>query len=342
MPTTMFEHLQQLLRSNVFYQKHLQSRVNDTRYAVRNWRMFRTLYHNTPSENPSVRHTLFFIIDPHQRHPGFADRLKVFCCIDYIAEQNGYDFKLVLDDDFPLERYLEPNETDWRGRHEMLSHSRKDVRLIAYNGGKADIPVLKKDICQYHIYNYIGLDVLRRTQGDQWRHAWNKQFHHLFRPTEYLNSLLSQYEDYPPKSYVAVHIRFVNALDQIEEGFYNKLDATGQQQLVENCLDALNYLQRNYQQPLLVFSDSERFLKIAHEHGYQRIEGGKVGHISFCSEAFEKTVLDFHMLSRASRIVRINSPLIYGSTFPIYASFMGNCPIFEYSLEEKTLTQLPF
>ena len=91
-----------------------------------------------------------------------------------------------------------------------------------------------------------------------------------------------------------------------------------------------------------ICSNLKEIVKIAHEHGYQRIEGGKVGHISFCSEAFEKTVLDFYMLSRASRIVRINSPLIYGSTFPIYASFMGNCPIFEYSLEEKTLTQLPF
>ena len=224
----------------------------------------------------------------------------------------------------------------------MLSHSRKDVRLIAYNGGKAEIPTLSKDICQYHIYNYIGLDVLRRTQGERWRETWNKQFHHLFRPTDYLNTLLSQYAEYPLKGYVAVHIRFVNALDQIEEGFYNKLEVTEQKQLINKCLDALHSLQESNQQPLLLFSDSERFLQIAAEHRFQRIKGGKVGHISYCSEAFEKTVLDFFMLSRASRIVRINSPLIYGSTFPIYASFMGECPIFEYSLEDMTFTKLPF
>lgn len=338
----MFERIKQMLRSNVFYQQHIQSWVNDTRYLIRNNRIFRSEYSDTPSENPAVQHTLFFIIDPTQRHPGFADRLKVFCCVDYIAEQNGYGFKLILEDNFPLEKYLEPNETDWRGRPEMLSHSKQDVQLIAYNGGKTEIPVLAKDVCQYHIYNYIGLDVLRRTQGNQWRQAWHRQFHHLFKPTEYLTQLLSRYSDYKPQEYVAIHIRFVNALDQLEEGFYNKLDAAGQKRLVDDCLAALNFLRQSMGQPLLVFSDSERFLQIATEHGFARIGGGKIGHISFCSDAFEKTVIDFYMLSRAMRIIRINSPRIYGSTFPIYASFMGNCPIFEYSLEEKTLTQLPY
>lgn len=338
----MFEYIKQLLRSNTFYQQHFQSWVNDARYYVRNQRMYRELYTDTPSEAPSVRQTVFFILDPRQRHPGFADRLKVFCCIDYIAEQSGYAFKLILGDDFPLEKYLAPNEADWRGRPEMLSHSRRDVRLVAYNGGKTVLPVLKPDVCQYHIYNYIGLDILRRTQGDRWRQAWHTQFHHLFRPTDYLDSLLNQFDRYRPKQYVAIHIRFVNALDQSEDGFYNRLDADGQNLLIGQCLDALTELQQTCRQPLLLFSDSERFLQIAASHGFDRIEGGTVGHISFRSDAFEKTVIDFFMLSRASRIIRINSPRIYGSTFPIYASFMGDCPIFEYSLEDKSLSQLPF
>ena len=229
----MLNHIKQFLRSNSFYQRYAQTWVNDCRYAFRNARLWRSDYHRDGALHPAG-HTLYFILDPRQRHPGFADRLKVFCCLGHIAQVNGLDFRLVLDDSFPLQRYLEPAsaDVDWRGTVDQLSHCRSEVRLIAYNGGHHHLPRLKADVAQYHIYNYIGLDILRRTVGeDHWREAWSQSFLRLFRPTAYLERLIARYQ--PQGEYTAVHIRFVNALDKLEEGYYNALVADAQQRLID-------------------------------------------------------------------------------------------------------------
>ena len=335
----MNSRIAQYLRSSSLYQRYAQAWINDMRYALRNLRLYFTEYQNGNAIHPAGK-KLFFILDPKQKHPGFADRLKVFCCLHRIAQHSGMEIKLVLDEKFPLERYLEPANNDWRASWTDLSHCRSEVKLTAYNGGKHKLPVICTDKPQTHIYNYIGLDIIRRTEGNQWRNVWKRHFDQMFKPTEYLQSLLSQYAQNEP--YTACHIRFVNALDHLEDGYYNELTADDQQKLIDKCLAALTDIRQQEKRPLLIFSDSERFLNAAKEHGFGRIEGGKIGHVSFCSEAMEKTVIDFFMLSKAQRIIRLTCPEVYGSTFPIYASFVGNCQIWEYEVDKHHLSQMPY
>lgn len=337
----MLSHIKQILRSNPFYQRYAQTWVNDCRYWIRNRRLWSSDYSASGAIHPTG-HTLYFILDPRQRHPGFADRLKVFCCLGYIAKANGLDFRLILDEAFPLERYLQPasDQYDWRASSAELSHCRSEVKLLAYNGGRNKLPHLKPDVAQYHVLNYIGLDIIRRTQGEHWREVWRKSYQSLFRPTAYLEELLSRYQ--PAHPYTAVHIRFVNALDKLEDGFYNALDAEGQQRLIDKCLASLADIASNEPQPLLIFSDSERFLKIAQEHGYERVEGGTVGHVSFCHDALEKTILDFFLISRAQRCIRIDCPELYGSTFPLYASFVGGNRLWIYEADYHRLSLMPY
>ncbi len=325
-------YVKQVLRGNQFYRLYCQQWINDIRYVFRNYRI-KKQYYNSYDKLLTKGNLLFFVQDPKQRHPGFADRLKVFCCLGYIAHANGFRLKLVVDENFPISKYLEPVNEDWRASWGDLCFNSKYSKLISYNGGRSKVPYLNKKISQYHVWNYIGLDMLCYKEKLNWQKIWKNTYDQLFRKTSYLDNILNSFDTFPPRSYVAVHLRFVNALDRLEDGYSNELSVIDQNKLIKKCLDGLSFIQKKYDTKLLVFSDSERFVNICKNKGFDTIEGGKIGHVSFDNTAFEKTIIDFFMLGRAKEIVRFNCRELYESTFPIYASFVGECRFKEYNLD---------
>ena len=317
------DRVKSYLRQNWFYKKYCQTRVNDIRYFFRSLRYYRR-YYSFGSERKTEGHTLFFIIDPYIHHPGLADRLKAIVGSYYIAQQSGFDFKIIFHHPFKLEDYLNENKVKWIGKEEDLCYNLRDVRIIPYNGG-GKIPVLNKRFHQYHTYNYIGYNILQTNQIENHEVLWGDLFRQLFTPKEGLSENIQRIgltED----SYWAIHLRFVNALEQFEGAEYNFLSKKQQLDLIERCRNAIKDILNNCQgKTIVVFSDSHRFLESIKDLPVV-ITSGEIGHISFVGnncDVVMKTFEDFYLISRAEKVIRILSEEMYRTVFSYYAALAG-------------------
>ncbi|HOW30173.1 MAG TPA: hypothetical protein PLP88_01280 [Bacteroidales bacterium] len=263
-------------------------------------------------------------MDPRLPHPGLADRLKVTTCIYYIAKINGFNFRLIFDDNFNLPDFLSENEVHWIADKEELSYSLRNTRLLAYNGS-GKIPKLNRRVKQYHIYFYIGKNILLSNNIPNYEKVWTSCYRELFKPSPFLQQMI-EVQGLVENSYIAVHLRFVNALEQFEQGFFNTLDDKKKQNLIYRCVNALDDLRKkNSSCPIVVFSDSITFLKHAKIHNYLVLDG-KIGHLSHSAgdkDAMLKTFIDYYMISRARSIYMITAPEMYLSVFSTYAALTG-------------------
>lgn len=310
-----------ILRKNPFYIRYCQRYVNDVRFFYKNIRLYIS-YFSLKKDKNIEGNTLYFVFDHQQTHPGLADRLKVICCAYYIAKINSFDFKIIFDTPFLLQDYLEPNKINWKGQWDDLSYSFKNARLLAYNGmGK--IPHLNNKIKQYIIRNYIGKNILECNNIPNWEKIWRDCYNYLFKPSQKLLDVI-QVSNLVPRKYIAVHLRFVNALEHFEDGYYNKLNLKRQEQLICKCLSVLYDLKYKEHFPIVVFSDSNKFLEIVKLKGFTVIEGN-VGHISFNSDSDTvlKTFLDFYLIGQSKKAFRIVSHEMYNTTFSYYAALAG-------------------
>lgn len=320
----MIEHIKAYLRRNTFYRKYFQCTVNDCRYWIRNLKFYISHFRFHPSKDVKGGNTVYFVLDAKLKHPGLTDRLKVIACIYYVAKVNGFQFKLIFDEPFKLSDYLECNKIDWAASMDEISFSFSTSRMLAYNGmGK--IPHLHKSVKQYIVYYYIGQNILECNKIENWEAVWRSCYDDLFVPSSLLINAIER-NGYISKNYISVHFRFVNALESFESGYYNQLDKESQEQLIEKCLDCLRYIKEQSKLPVLVFSDSNRFLSIAKGNGFSILEGD-IKHISYHADedTILKTFSDFYMISRSKKVYRIMSKDLYGTTFSHYAAICGNC-----------------
>jgi hypothetical protein len=292
------------------------------RYFFRSCRYYVKYYSFRPDKTVTG-HTLFFIIDPAIKHPGFADRLKAIVGCYYIAEQNGFDFKIIFETPFLLSDYLEVNQYNWLADRQALSYSLRNSRVIAYNGG-GKIPRLKRSVKQYHVYSYIGYNILETNRIPDYKKRWGDLFNTLFRPKDFLLQRMAD-TGFRKDEYIAVHLRFVNALEHFEDDQFNVLPDAQKESLIQRCLTGIRTIQaQNKDLPALVFSDSLIFLNRVRELSLPVLDG-PVGHISYKNdkEVVIKTFLDFYMIANARRIYVIRAPELYNSVYPSYAALTG-------------------
>jgi hypothetical protein len=314
------------LRKNQFYKNYLQTVVNNFRYYVRDCNKYCKKY-SLKKDKIIQGNTLFFIIDPKKNHPGLADRLKVIVGCYYIAKQNGFDFKLIFEHPFPLRNYLSPNLYNWYATEHDLSYSIQNRAVVSYNG--MDINKLRKRKKQYHVYNYTGYNVLQKKNIPKWEQLWGELFRELFSPTEYLKRQIESVS-IDEDTYIAVHLRFVNALDVFEKGHFNSISTTEEKEnLIERCANGIKQIISDYEdKKIIVFSDSIVFLEEIKKINLPILilDGKKIGHISFESsdEIVLKTFIDFYMISKAYKVIAIRSPEMYNSVFSYYAALAGN------------------
>ncbi len=324
----IFERIKCFLRANPFYTKYCQTYVNDCRYWVRNMRYYFRLY-SWKKDKEVVGNTVYFIIDPEISHPGLADRFKAIIGSYYIAKQNGFNFKVLFSHPFVLSKYLDNASHEWVASGDELSYSLCNTRIIAYNGG-GRVPKLCKSVKQYHIYCYIGYDILETNQIGNYTQLWGELFRELFSPTPYLQKTIANYSFLRENDFVAIHLRFVNALEQFEGNQFNFLSTVQKEELVLRCLKGIqNVMRQHPDKKAVIFSDSTLFLNRVQKELPVTVLGGEIGHISFInSDAIVlKTFVDFYMISKASETVRILAPEMYNTVFSYYAALSGgkNC-----------------
>jgi len=315
------------LRKNSFYKKHLQTPINNCRYFTRNCVYYYKKY-SIRKDKEVQGSTLFFIIDPDKNHPGLTDRLKVIVCCYYIAKVNGLDFKIIFDQPFQLAQYLKPNLCNWVADWNSLSYSVQNSKLISYNG--VTIHKLNKQKKQYHIYNYIGYDIFETNHFPNAKELWRQLFQELFIPEKHLQQRILSC-NMPPKTYFAIHLRFVNALENFEPGHFNVLSPEQQENLINRCIHAIQQIiQQSEGKPILVFSDSQRFLDTVKTIlPNVVILDGKIGHISYTDQrqldnVVSKTLVDFYMIAQAEKIFAIRAREMYNSVFSYYAALVYN------------------
>ncbi len=292
------------------------------RYFVRSCKYY-LKYYSFRKDKDVMGHTLYFIIDPKIGHPGLSDRYKAIIGCYYIAKQNGFDFKIIFETPFRLIDYLDVNVYDWTADKTDLSYSLRNARVIPYNGG-GKVPRLNRSVKQYHVYNYIGYDILETNRIPDYKRVWGGLYNDLFKPN---NLIVRQIKEtgFVKDSYIAVHLRFVNALEHFEGNQFNMLSEEKKEALIQRCLAGIReIIAENDEIPVLVFSDSSVFLNRVKELPVHVLDG-KIGHISFegDKEVVVKTFVDFYMISAARQTYVIHAPEMYGTVFSYYAVLSG-------------------
>ena len=290
------EKIKYILRGSRYYRKYFQTTVNSLRYYFRNLHYYWQLY-SFKKDREVSGNTLYFIIDP---------------------------FKVIFNHPFKLEEYLSVNKYNWIANQSELSYSLQNVRLIPYNGS-GKIPRLSKTIKQYHVYCYIGYDIISSNHVLDAESVWRNLFLELFKPSQALNECLNCCS-LDSSGYVAVHLRFVNALENFEKDQFNSLTEDKRENLIQRCLKGIRLIiDQNKNKQIVVFSDSKVFLERVKVLPVIVLDG-KVGHISFTENTHEvamKTFVDFYAISKACRVIRILAPEMYNTVFSYYAAVLG-------------------
>ncbi len=286
---------------------------------------------------PSTRYAkneLFFVIAEGGggiKHPGLADRLKAIIDCYNIAKMNGYRFRIVFKSPFPLEDYLQPAVCDWRADFSDLHYSISGTRFFnemfflneeAWKGRTT----LAKDK-EYHCYSYVGNR--QPKVFPESGYAWSDLYRELFRPSQRLQEAIDAC-GYAERSYVAVHLRFVNALENFEAvTCWDNALQTEQEKLalIARCKQGLIRIKaENDGCRVLVFSDSKRFLDALGDIPVEVLSHDNIGHMSFGTndDTTLKTFVDLYMIARAKKVYRIDAPELYAwSGFAVTGAMMG-------------------
>ncbi len=278
-----------------------------------------------------AKNELFFVIAPGLKHPGLADRLKAIVNCYNIAKMNGYRFRIVFKQPYPLEDYLQPADSDWHADFSDLHYSVGGTRFFnemyfLHEDSLQGRTALTKDK-EYHCYSYVGNR--QPKVFPESGYEWSRLYCELFRPSLRLQQAIDAC-GYAEKSYVAVHLRFVNALEHFEtvtccdnalQTEQEKLD------LIARCKQGLMRIKaENDGCPVLVFSDSKRFLDSLDDMPVAVLDHDNIGHMSDGADdgVTLKTFVDLYMIARAKKVYRIDAPELYAwSGFAMTAAMIG-------------------
>lgn len=270
--------------------------------------------------------TVVFYMDPCRKYPGFVDILKAIIGCYYIAKMNGYKFKIHYEVPFKLNKFLLPIDTlnNWQlSASEKVGIDKLNIStgLLNYYGiGK--IPQLTK--ARYQVRNFIGWNILQRNNVVDWEKKWHALYHELFQPSDYLRKNIVEI-GIKENEYIAIHIRFVNALELAEPDFPQvPLNEDEKEKLISTCISKIKELESSESCKAVVFSDSNYFLNRCREVEILILEGN-VGHVTYNqnAEIVLKMFTDLNMIARAKKVFSLRGNNLYASAFPLYGSIIG-------------------
>lgn len=253
---------------------------------------------------------LYFVFEPNRKHPGIADRLKAIISLYNHCKKHGYAFKIYFDTPFKLSNYLEP-KYNWEASLNELEYSIIDTKIINEQS-RHPLPNLAKDK-QYHCYCYSGNEMPRVFPNTGYK--WCDLFHELFKPSVVLNTAYNEL-NITPRTYISVHIRFVNALEYFENTFFDNHLKTQQERdnLINRCKDAIMEIHKKHDGlDVYVFSDSRVFLDSIGELPVKILGKENIGHISEGSNSMIelKSFLDLYVISQSKEVYRFIAPELY-------------------------------
>lgn len=269
---------------------------------------------------------LYFYLDPSLTYPGLADRIKTMINCFYIAEQNGYKYKIIFQSPFQLSKYLQPNEIMWEATESELDFSLIDTRFLNYYGKFFRLVPRKQYIC----FNFLDEAMPELKNKEE---LWRNMFKRLFRFSPALEKACVE-TGYAPYTYIAIHLRFVNALGETEFG-KKPLSMKRQQALIKRCREGIMMIcNKKENLPVLVFSDSSYFLRIIDDLPVHILGTDNIRHLGYTEDSRDimKSFVDLVMLSRARKIYRILAPEMFDSKFSVVSAIIGNSELIDINV----------
>lgn len=307
-------------------------------YGLREYLML--LKYNRFTVESQKEPMLISCIDGRRNTQGLTDRFKGIISIFALSKALNLPFRCIYTHPFNLKDYLLPNEYNWLPNDDELSISVSHVRFKILRKQ----PTLKRLLHilptekQIHVYaNVDYLDEINRRYNQNFR--WEDLFKELFIPASELESQIQHHLDRLGENYLACVFRFQSLLGDFREYNYQSLSNEQQQQLIGKNREELQKLIQNSGCPVLVTSDSMKFINaIKNIPGVYTLPG-KVVHLD-CTfneekEVYMKSFIDFFMISRAKKIYSVGTRNMYQTEFPLYAAKVSNVPF------ERILIDLP-
>ncbi|WGD34868.1 hypothetical protein [Olleya sp. YS] len=264
-------------------------------------------------------------------HGGLVDRLKGIVSFYQIAEQLGYDFKILFDNPFTLSTFLEPNEVDWELKRRNLTwHPTQSKCLYLVNNFTAiPLQTIKKSKANT-FYVYANIDYSKATfpelDTQDLEQKWRADFNALFKKSELLEEKLNEMTSEP---YIAFHSRFTTLMGDFEDTTHKVLSVTQQEQLSKQLLAIINRVKAESNKSAYVFSDSINFVNYIKQNTAIKVVEGNPFHMDNFSKSSQldghlKTLIDFFMIANSEKVYFLNVKPMYNSSFSKYAAIIGN------------------
>jgi len=281
---------------------------------------------------------LISMIDGRRKTQGFTDRLNGIISIFALAKATNTIFRIVYTNPFPLSDFLIPNRYNWIPSENEISNSVKDVYVKILRKQPTLKRLLRLFPLQKQVEIYANLNYLDEVNSRfQQHYIWGELFDELFKPTKILENEIEKHLKKIGKNYIACVFRFQSLLDDFTEYNYKPLPVEKQKVLIEKNKNALIQIIEKNECPVLVTSDSIKFISSIDGLKNVYILPGKVVHLDCSleeqSEVYMKSFVDFLMISYADKVYSIGTKKMYPTSFPMYAAKIHNVP-FERILVE--------
>ena len=266
---------------------------------------------------------------------GLADRFRGIISTYLICKEKGVPYRLLYTDPFPLQDYLVPNLYDWAISESQICYDLKHINLVildstqdsSYQIEKQKKYLKQKIKCskQNHIYTNTAFS---------YNENFYEAFYELFKPTDRLQAAIDRQLKIICGEYISVSCRFLDLLGDFNEPFgRNKtLSECEIKELLDEIKLKIEYLHEHHNgMKILINSDSITFLDYISCLEYVYIIPGIVTHIdndkqNYSYERYEKTFLDFFLISKAKHVYLIKNSEMFSSGYPYAASKIGNIP----------------
>ena len=282
---------------------------------------------------------------------GWADRLKGILSTYLLCKENGWDFKLYYVHPFRLETYLTPGTYDWRIADDGVHFDFSKARPIALEIG-SDSPYqakkqkewLRRQIEQapteqVHVYTNA---MFAYTDN------YGQAFHELFTTTDRLEKRIQECMELLSPPYISISARFLNSLgDFCDTMLVEPLPPDKRKLLIDGCMQQIERIHKLHPgMTLLINSDSQAFLRLTDSLPYAIHINGNIVHFDTVQQnsdydAFEKTFIDFFLISRAQGVYRLRTQWMHKTGFPYAASRINDVSFFsiDFRLQQTSDTK---
>lgn len=266
---------------------------------------------------------------------GLVDRLRGAVSLYASCKEENRPFRLYFTHPFPLTDYLQPNGYDWRIDETQVSFAPSQTHIVTIDT-QTDTE-WERQMQQARTSNALRENVNRQLHFySNASYCYNLDFaglfNELFRPTERLQQSIDKTISDIGGHYITVSARFCNLLNDFnEEVFSEPLPKKEQKLLIEACMKQVERIhQQNEGRTIVVCSDSITFAERAQQEDYVFVIPGTVSHIGNDTKHYyhyyEKTFLDFFIISRAEQVYLLKADGMHNSGFPYAAARIGKKP----------------